>query len=267
MCMLFCPETWLSLMSLVALELILSVDNLLVITLLASKLPNCERTPALITGIGLALVLRLTAIFAIGWIMSLSRPLFSALEHSFTGREIILIVGGAFLMYKAVKEMYGDLDGKAEPAIKVYSTAAAVVIQITVVNFVFSIDSMVTAVGLTTEIWVMVTALVLSTLVLMAAARALGNFIERHPGARMLALSFLVMIGMTLVVDGFRDPINHAFAYPGMALSVAGELPAEITQSRRRDPEPPPHKVDSAVASAMFSTQVQPRWQPLTHGI
>jgi predicted tellurium resistance membrane protein TerC len=230
---LFNPQVWLSLLTLTALEVVLSVDNLVVIALLVGKLPAQQQPLARKLGMTLALLPRLVLLFAIGWVLSLTEPLFSAFGQSFTGKDLILIAGGIFLVYKAVQEIHANLEGvEGEAAAKVYGKVATVVIQIAVINLVFSIDSIVTAVGLATEIWVMAVAVLLSMMVLMAAARPVGDFVERHPTTKMLALSFLVMIGTTLVADGFGVHFNHAFIYVSMVFSVAVE--ALNTVARRR---------------------------------
>ena len=196
---LFDPQVWLSLFTLTALEVVLSVDNLVVIALLVGKLPSpaAAARPQAWNDLGLGAASGL--LFAIGWVLSLTEPLFSAFGQSFTGKDLILIAGGIFLVYKAVQEIHANLEGvEGEATAKVYGKVATVVIQIAVINLVFSIDSIVTAVGLATEIWVMAVAVILSMIVLMAAARPVGEFVERHPTTKMLALSFLVMIGTTL---------------------------------------------------------------------
>ena len=230
---LFDPQVWLSLLTLTALEVVLSVDNLVVIALLVGKLPSpaaairpqAWNDPGLGASSGPALCHRVGS--------QPHRTLFSAFGQSFTGKDLILIAGGIFLVYKAVQEIHANLEGvEGEATAKVYGKVATVVIQIAVINLVFSIDSIVTAVGLATEIWVMAVAVILSMIVLMAAARPVGDFVERHPTTKMLALSFLVMIGTTLVADGFGVHFNHAFIYVSMVFSVAVE--ALNTVARRR---------------------------------
>ncbi len=230
---LLSPQLWLSLLTLPALEVVLSVDNLVVIALLVGRLPSERQPLARKLGMTLALVPRLVLLFAIGWVLGLTEPLFLAFGHSFTGKDLILIAGGAFLVYKAVQEIHANLEGEeGEATARVYGRVSTVVVQIAAINLVFSIDSIVTAVGLATEIWVMAVAVVLSMIVLMAAARPVREFVERHPTTKMLALSFLVMIGTTLVADGFGVHFDHAFIYVAMVFSVA--LEALNMVARRR---------------------------------
>src|SRR5215207_6727653 len=231
--MLSDPQVWISLVTLTALEVILSVDNLVVIAILVGRLPPEQQAFARKIGMTLALVPRLVLLLAIGWVLSLTQPLFTAFGHAFTGKDLLLIVGGGFLIYKATHEIHANLEGvEGEATGKVYGSVATVVIQIAVINLVFSIDSIVTAVGLATEIWVMAVAVILSMIVLMAAARPVGEFVERYPTTKMLALSFLVMIGTTLVADGFGVHFNHAFIYVSMVFSVAVEALNMVARRR-----------------------------------
>jgi predicted tellurium resistance membrane protein TerC len=232
---LFNTQVWLSLLTLTALEVVLSVDNLVVIALLVGKLPAAQQPLARRFGMTLALVPRLVLLFAIGWVLSLTEPMFSAFGHSFTGKDLIMIAGGVFLVYKAIQEIHANLEGEeGEATARVYGKVATVVVQIAVINLVFSIDSIVTAVGLANEIWVMAVAVILSMIVLMAAARPVGDFVERHPTTKMLALSFLVMIGTTLVADGFGAHFDHAFIYVAMVFSVAVEALNMVVRRRAR---------------------------------
>jgi len=219
------PQVWISLVTLTALEVVLSVDNLVVIAILVGRLPPEKQSFARKVGMTLALIPRLVLLLFIGWVLSLTQPLFYGLGHDFTGKDLILIAGGAFLVYKATQEIHGALEGEEgeEGAGKVYASVPAVVTQIALVNLVFSIDSIITAVGLATEIWVMAVAVILSMIVLMAAAKPVGDFVERHPTVKMLALSFLVMIGTTLTADGFGVHFDHAFIYVAMAFSCGVE--------------------------------------------
>src|SRR5215211_2374287 len=230
---LFDPQVWLSLVTLTAMEVVLSVDNLVVIALLVGRLPAAQQPLARRLGMTLALLPRLILLFAIGWVLGLTEPMFSAFGHRFTGKDVLLIAGGVFLVYKAVQEIHANLEGvEGEATANVYGKVATVVVQIAVINLVFSIDSIVTAVGLATEIWVMAVAVVLSMIVLMAAARPVGEFVERHPTTKMLALSFLVMIGTTLVADGFGVHFDHAFIYVAMLFSIAVEALNMVARRR-----------------------------------
>ncbi|HSH79448.1 MAG TPA: TerC family protein [Herpetosiphonaceae bacterium] len=208
------------------MEIVLSVDNLVVIAILVGRLKPEQQSFARKLGMTLALVPRLLLLLVIGWVLSLTQPLFNAFGHALTGKDLIMIAGGGFLIYKAVHEIHGSLEGVEGEATagKVYGSLGAVISQIAIINLVFSIDSIVTAVGLATEIWVMAVAVILSMIVLMVAAKPVGDFVEEHPTVKMLALSFLVMIGTTLVADGFGVHFSHAFIYVSMAFSVAVEM-------------------------------------------
>ena len=194
--MLSDPQIWVSLVTLTALEVVLSVDNLVVIAILVGRLPREQQAFARKVGMTLALVPRLVLLLAIGWVLSLNEPLFYAFGHAFSGKDLIMIVGGGFLIYKATLEIHVNLEGvTGEATEKVYGSLVAVVTQIALINLVFSINSIITAVGLATEIWVMAVAVILSMIVLMLAAKAVGDFVERHPTIKILTLAFLVPHG------------------------------------------------------------------------
>ena len=231
--MLSDPQVWISLVTLTALEVVLSVDNLVVIAILVGRLPPEQQDFARKIGMTLALVPRLVLLLAIGWVLSLTQPLFTAFGHAFTGKDLLLIVGGGFLIYKATHEIHANLEGvEGEATGKVYGSVTAAVVQIAIINLVFSIDSIITAVGLATEIWVMAVAVILSMIVLMVAAKPVGDFVERHPTVKMLALSFLVLIGTALVADGFGVHFNHAFIYVAMAFSCSVEMLNMVARRR-----------------------------------
>lgn len=227
------PQVWISLVTLTALEVVLSVDNLVVIAILVGRLPPDRQSFARKVGMTLALVPRLLLLLAIGWVLSLTQPLFTAFGHPFTGKDLLLIVGGGFLLYKATHEIHANLEGvEGEATAEAFGDVTAAIVQIALINLVFSIDSIITAVGLATEIWVMAVAVILSMIVLMAAAKAVGDFVERHPTVKMLALSFLVLIGTTLVADGFGVHFNHAFIYVAMAFSCSVEALNMVARRR-----------------------------------
>ena len=229
----FSVDAWISLLTLTALEVVLSIDNLVVIAILVGKLPSDRQRMARLVGMTLALVPRLLLLLVIGWVLGLTKPFFGIFGHTFTGKDLILTLGGIFLVYKAVQEIHGSLEGEEEHASnKTYSNVAAVIVQIALINLVFSVDSIVTAVGLASQIWVMAVAVLLSMLVLMAAAGPVGSFVERHPTVKILTLSFLVMIGTTLVADGFGAHFDHAFIYVAMAFALAVEMLNMIYRKR-----------------------------------
>ena len=231
--MLTDPQVWISLVTLTALEVVLSVDNLVVIAILVGRLPPDQQAFARNVGMTLALVPRLALLLAIGWVLGLTEPLFTAAGHAFTGKDLLLIAGGGFLLYKATHEIHASLEGiDGEATAEIVGSSAAAIVQIALINLVFSVDSIITAVGLATQIWVMAVAVILSMVVLIAAAKPVGDFVERHPTVKMLALSFLVVIGTTLVADGFGVHFDHAFIYVAMAFSCAVEALNMVARRR-----------------------------------
>ena len=222
------PEIWIALATLTALELVLGIDNIIFISILAAKLPPQQRNKARRVGILLAAVTRLGLLMAIAWIVGLTAPLFSLFEHAFSWRDLILIGGGLFLIAKATHEIHQKLEGATETVHTATGAATAtfggVIVQIMLLDIVFSLDSIITAVGMVDERWVMVTAIVVSIVFMLAFARPIGDFVERHPTVKVLALSFLIMIGLVLVADGFGQHIPKGYIYAAMAFSVFVEL-------------------------------------------
>jgi predicted tellurium resistance membrane protein TerC len=232
------PQIWLSLLTLTALEVVLGIDNLVFIAVLVGKLPKDQQPRARNLGIIMALVPRLLLLLAIAWVIGLTEPLFELFGHGFSGKDIILFAGGLFLLYKATHEIHTSLEGEeGEASARVRAKLAAVVLQITLLNLVFSIDSIVTAVGMANEIWVMAVAIILSMLVMLLAARPVGDFVERHPTVKMLALSFLLLIGAALIADGFHFHIPRGYIYFAMAFSAAVEAINVIALRNRRKPK------------------------------
>ena len=230
------PEIWLSLLTLTALEIVLGVDNLVFIAVLVGKLPKAQQQRARNLGILMALLPRLVFLLAIAWIIGLTEPLFTLFEHGFSGKDVILFAGGLFLLYKATHEIHTSLEGEeGEASARVHATLMAVVTQITLLNLVFSIDSIVTAIGMANEIWVMATAIILSMIVMLVAARPVGDFVERHPTVKMLALAFLLLIGTTLMADAFGVHVPKGYIYAAMAFSVFVEA-LNMLQRRRAKP-------------------------------
>ncbi|MFO1072319.1 MAG: TerC family protein [Geminicoccaceae bacterium] len=218
------PQAWVSLLTLTVLEVVLSIDNLVVIAVLVGKLPKERQATARYTGMTLALLPRLVLLLFIGWIIGLTEPLFEVLGHGVSGKDLILAAGGLFLIYKATQEIHASLEGEeGEATTKVMANFAAVVTQIALINLVFSIDSIVTAVGMANEIWVMAVAVILSMVVLMLASGPVAEFVERHPTVKVLALGFLIMIGMALVADSFGAHVPKGYIYSAMVFSVCIE--------------------------------------------
>jgi predicted tellurium resistance membrane protein TerC len=226
------PEIWIALATLTALELVLGIDNIIFISILAGKLPPQQRNKARRVGILLAAVTRIALLLAIAWIIGLTAPLFSLFGHAFSWRDLILIGGGLFLIGKATHEIHQKLEGATETIASASSgataaataTFGAVIAQIMLLDIVFSLDSIITAVGMVDERWVMVTAILASIVFMLAFARPIGEFVERHPTVKVLALSFLIMIGLVLVADGFGQHIPKGYIYAAMAFSVFVEM-------------------------------------------
>ncbi|MFN0098469.1 MAG: TerC family protein [Gemmatimonadaceae bacterium] len=219
------PQIYVGLLTLTALELVLGIDNIIFIAILASRLPVDEQSRARKLGLSGALVTRILFLLSISWIMRLERPLFTVMDNGFSGRDLILIIGGLFLIGKATFEIHSKLEGGHEES---QGTAArvtlfAVVSQIMVVDIVFSIDSVITAVGMVSNVGVMIAANVIALMVMLAAAAPISAFVDRHPTVKILALAFLVMIGGNLFIEGFGYHIPKGYTYFAMAFSVGVE--------------------------------------------
>jgi predicted tellurium resistance membrane protein TerC len=221
------PEAWLSLATLAALEVVLGVDNIIFIAILAGRLPASQRERARKVGLAGAFVSRLGLLSTISWIVKLDKPLFDIAGTAFTGKALILLAGGLFLLYKATKEIHHKLEAEGEnesTLAKATSTFGAVILQIVLLDMVFSIDSVITAVGMTDYITVMIAANVIALIVMLLLGRGVSAFIERHPSVKVLALSFLLMIGLVLVAEGFGAHIPKGYIYAAMGFSVFVEM-------------------------------------------
>ena len=236
------PEIWIALATLTALELVLGIDNIIFISILAGRLPEAQRDRARKLGILGAAVTRLGLLFMIAWIIGLTAPLFSLFGQAFSWRDLILIGGGLFLIGKATHEIHQKLEGASEQVAPGAATSfMAVIVQIMLLDIVFSLDSIITAVGMVDERWVMVTAIVASIVFMLAFARPISEFVERHPTVKVLALSFLIMIGLVLIADGFGLHIPKGYVYAAMAFSVFVEM--INLWIRRRERQGPPVKL------------------------
>lgn len=220
------PNAWLSLLTLTALEIVLGIDNIIFISILSSKLPLEQQARARKLGLLGAFVSRVLLLLSITWVMGLESVLFTAVGHGFSGRDLILLVGGLFLIGKATLEIHHKLEGEDETTgtSKAATTLLATVAQITVIDIVFSLDSVITAVGMASEISIMIAANVIALAIMLGAAGPISAFVDRHPTIKMLALSFLVLIGTNLVADGFGQHIPKGYTYTAMAFSVLVEM-------------------------------------------
>ena len=219
------PQIWIAFATLTVLELVLGIDNIIFISILSGKLPAEQQPRARFIGLAGALVMRVILLFSLTWVMGLTEPLFSIFGRDISGRDLILLVGGLFLIAKSTHEIHGSLEGEEGHASKkVYASFTGVIIQIMLLDIVFSLDSVITAVGMVDNIWIMIAAVVISIVAMMFFAAPIGNFVERHPTVKMLALSFLLLIGFTLVAEGFHQKIPKGYIYGAMAFSVFVEL-------------------------------------------
>ncbi|MEK7704375.1 MAG: TerC family protein [Myxococcota bacterium] len=233
------PEAWISLATLTALEIVLGIDNIVFITILTSRLPPAQQHRARRLGLGFALVTRIALLATLSWLMRLTRPLFTVLEHGMSGRDLILLGGGLFLIAKSTMEMYEKLEldpGDAHPP-RGAKTLWLLLIEIMVLDIVFSLDSVITAVGMVQHLPIMILAMIIAVVVMMVFAGPVGDFVERHPSMKVLALSFLLLIGVLLVAESLGHPIAKGYVYFAMAFSLAVELlNMRVQQKRRRDP-------------------------------
>ncbi|HAD03788.1 MAG: hypothetical protein A2091_01130 [Desulfuromonadales bacterium GWD2_61_12] len=223
---IFTVQAFLALGTLTALEIVLGIDNIIFISILVGRLPEAQRGKARFFGLALAMLTRIALLFSLTWVMGLTAPLFTVLNQAISGRDLILIVGGLFLLYKSTAEIHGSLEGVEEHgAPKGGGTSfGATLMQIAILDIVFSLDSVITAVGLAQQLWVMVVAVVAAVGVMMFAAKSISDFIEAHPTFQLLALSFLMMIGVTLIGDGLGFHIPKGYIYFAMAFSVGVEI-------------------------------------------
>jgi predicted tellurium resistance membrane protein TerC len=220
------PQAWLALVTLTALEIVLGIDNIIFISILTGKLPERQRPKAQRIGLSLAMITRLMLLFSLTWIMRLTEPFFSILGHGVSGRDIILIVGGLFLLAKSTMEIHDKLEGEEQHTSGAKGSASfkGIIIQIMFLDIIFSLDSVITAVGMASQLAVMATAVVLAVGVMMFFAGAVSTFVDRHPTIKVLALSFLLLIGVSLVADGLSFHIPKGYIYFAMAFSVLVEM-------------------------------------------
>jgi predicted tellurium resistance membrane protein TerC len=231
------PQAWIAFLTLVVLELVLGVDNVIFISILSGKLPLDQQGRARSLGILLAIGSRIVLLFSLSWIIGLTQPLFAVLEYQISGRDLILIVGGLFLLAKSTHEIHQKLEGETGHAsARIAPSFTSVIVQILLLDVVFSLDSVITAVGMVDELAIMIAAVVVAAVVMVVSAGPISGFVDRHPTIKMLALSFLLLIGFTLIVEGLHQHIPKGYIYFAMAFSVFVEL--LNIRMRRVPPEP-----------------------------
>ncbi|BDV42887.1 membrane protein [Geotalea uraniireducens] len=219
------PQAWIALATLTALEIVLGIDNIIFISIMAGKLPAARQNRARLTGLALAMFTRVALLFSLTWLMGLTTPLFSFLDRAITGRDLILLAGGLFLLAKSTMEIHEKLEGEEEIVTGRAATSfGAVIVQILLLDLVFSLDSIITAIGMANQLAVMVAAVVIAVGFMMLFSAAIGTFVERHPTIKMLALSFLILIGVALIGDGLGMHIPKGYIYFAMAFSVMVEM-------------------------------------------
>lgn len=230
------PQAWIALSTLTVLEIVLGVDNVIFLSILSGRLPEQEQGRARTIGLALALIGRVVLLLSLTWIMKLTAPLFSVFGEELSGRDLILMGGGLFLLVKATHEIHAELEGEAqrETGSKKVATFRSVLIQILLLDIVFSLDSVITAVGMADDVGVMITAVVIAILIMMFTASAVASFIDTHPTVKMLALSFLLLVGVALIADGLEQHIPRGYIYFAMAFSVLVELLNLRVRTRRQ---------------------------------
>ena len=223
------PSAWMALATLTLLEIVLGIDNIIFISILVGKLPPEQRQRARVLGLGGAMITRILLLLSLAWVMRLTHPLFSLFDEAISGRDIILIVGGLFLLAKSTHEIHGSLEGsesgdESASGKVVHHGFMATLVQIAILDIIFSLDSVITAVGMASHVPVMILAIVIAVGVMMFAAKAIGDFVDSHPTIKMLALSFLILVGVALIAEGFDLHIPKGYIYFAMAFSLAVEM-------------------------------------------
>jgi predicted tellurium resistance membrane protein TerC len=219
------PEAWIALGTLTALEIVLGIDNIIFISILVGRLPENQRAFARRMGLSLAMITRLALLFSISWVIGLTEPWVKLLSYEISGRDVILIGGGLFLVAKATHEIHNSLEGIEEPGrLIVVTSLGMALLQIAVLDIVFSLDSVITAVGLVDQVSLMAIAIILAVIVMLMAAKTIGNFVDEHPTIKILALSFLILVGVTLMVEGFGVHVPKGYIYFAMAFSITVEM-------------------------------------------
>jgi predicted tellurium resistance membrane protein TerC len=243
------PNAWIGLLTLTVLELVLGIDNIVFISILSGKLPAEQQKKARLIGLSLAMLMRILLLLSLTWVMGLTRPLFAVAGFQVTGRAMILVAGGLFLLVKSTHEIHDHMEGEDEHrGARALASVFAVLVQISLLDIVFSLDSVITAVGMVNEIPVMVIAVVLAVIVMMVFAGPVSGFVERHPTVKMLALSFLLLIGVNLIAEGLGFHIPRGYTYFAMAFALFVEMLNLKMRSRKRvSPAPQSRRLQKAI--------------------
>ena len=240
------PEAWIALLTLTALEIVLGIDNIIFISILVDRLPDHQQKKARLIGLGLAMIMRILLLLSLSWVMGLNETLFAIMGHEVSGRDLILLGGGLFLIWKSTQEIHHSLAGETEETQGTpQATMGAILVQIAILDIVFSLDSVITAVGMADEVGVMITAIVIAVAVMMFCAQAIGEFVENNPTIKMLALSFLILVGTALLGEGMHFHIPKGYIYFAMAFAVVVEIlnlklrknKAETLKLNRKNPD------------------------------
>ena len=230
------PEAWIALATLTALEIVLGIDNIIFISILVSRLPEHQREFGRRVGLALAMLTRLALLFSIAWVMGLKDTWFTVFEHDISGRDTILILGGLFLLYKSTQEIHQSMEGiEEETSVPIAAGLTGILVQIAILDIVFSLDSVITAVGLVDYVSIMAIAIIVAVCIMLLAAKPIGDFVDRHPTVKILALSFLILVGVTLIVEGFDVHVPKAYIYFAMAFSVTVEM-LNIRMRKKAEP-------------------------------
>src|SRR5690348_10717813 len=229
------PSTWIAFVTLTVMEVVLGVDNVIFISVLVSKLPKEQADRARTIGLGLALIFRIALLLVLSWIIALSTPVFTAFGHGFSWRDLILLLGGAFLIYKAVREMHDEIEepGHEDLARQARAALSAIIVQIILLDLVFSIDSIITAIGMAQHVEVMIAAVIVAVALMFWASGPIAAFVSKHPTTKMLALAFLVLIGVSLAADGLGFHIDKGYIYAAMAFAVLVEAINIFSKQRK----------------------------------
>jgi predicted tellurium resistance membrane protein TerC len=239
------PQLWIAFITLLGLEIVLGIDNVVFISILAGKLPASQQSKARYVGLALAMIMRVGLLFSLSWVIRLTAPLFSVFQHEISGRDLILLLGGLFLIAKATHEIHQKLEGdEGHASARAMPSFAGVIIQILLLDIVFSLDSVITAVGMVDEISIMIAAVVIAVVFMMVFAGTISGFVERHPTFKMLALSFLLLIGFTLIAEGWDRHIPKGYIYVAMAFSLF----VEVLNLKLRKPGAAPVKLHEPFA-------------------